>query len=228
MRVSACRTESEDMKVTVFGVGYVGLVQGAVLAEVGHDVVCVDVDEEKVAGLKAGQIPIYEPGLTPLVQQNFQDGRLRFTTDAQEGVSHGELQFIAVGTPPDEDGSADLQYVIAVADTIASLIESSKIVVDKSTVPVGTADLVPQTMAKRPRERALEIPFDVVSNPEFLKEGAAVNDCLRPDRIVIGTSSTEVAEKMRELYAPFNRNHDRMIVMDIRSAELTKYAANCM
>jgi UDPglucose 6-dehydrogenase len=216
------------MRVTVFGVGYVGLVQGAVLAEVGHDVMCVDVDEKKVAALKAGQIPIYEPGLTPLVQQNFEEGRLKFTTDAKEGVHHGELQFIAVGTPPDEDGSADLKYVLAVADTIASTMKSRKIVVDKSTVPVGTADLVRKAIEERLRKRGVEIPFDVVSNPEFLKEGAAVNDCLRPDRIVIGTSSPEVTEKMRELYAPFNRNHDRMIVMDVRSAELTKYAANCM
>lgn len=216
------------MKVTVFGIGYVGLVQGAVLAEVGHEVVCVDVDEQRVEALKRGEIPIYEPGLTPLVEQNYQDGRLRFTTDAAEGVAHGELQFIAVGTPPDEDGSADLKYVLAVADTIARYMDGPKIVVDKSTVPVGTADRVREAMKHRLDERGVDLEFDIVSNPEFLKEGAAVNDCLRPDRIVIGTSRPEVAERMRELYSPFNRNHDRMIVMDIRSAELTKYAANCM
>jgi UDPglucose 6-dehydrogenase len=216
------------MKVTVFGIGYVGLVQGAVLAEVGHDVVCVDVDEAKVEALKQGNIPIYEPGLAPIVKQNFDEGRLKFTTDAAEGVTHGELQFIAVGTPPDEDGSADLQYVLAVADTIATYMERPKVVVDKSTVPVGTADRVSEAMHKRLQERGKDIGFDVVSNPEFLKEGAAVRDCLRPDRIVVGTANAEVAEKMRDLYAPFNRNHDRLIVMDIRSAELTKYAANCM
>lgn len=216
------------MKVTVFGIGYVGLVQGAVLAEVGHDVVCVDVDERKVENLRKGLIPIYEAGLTPLVTQNFEQGRLRFTTDAREGVAHGELQFIAVGTPPDEDGSADLRYVLAVATTIAEHMQGHKIIVDKSTVPVGTADRVSETVKARLRERGADLTFDVVSNPEFLKEGAAVSDCMRPDRIVIGTSSQSVIEKMRELYAPFNRNHDRMIVMDIRSAELTKYAANCM
>lgn len=216
------------MKVTVFGIGYVGLVQGAVLAEVGHDVVCVDVDAAKVERLKAGEIPIYEPGLTPLVRENFEQGRLKFTTDAQAGVAHGELQFIAVGTPPDEDGSADLKYVLAVAETIATYMTEHKIVVDKSTVPVGTADRVKEMLAKTLKKRGVELGFDVVSNPEFLKEGAAVNDCMRPDRIVIGTDSVEVTERMRELYAPFNRNHDRMIVMDIRSAELTKYAANCL
>lgn len=216
------------MKVTVFGIGYVGLVQGAVLAEVGHDVVCVDVDEERVENLKQGIIPIYEPGLTPLVTQNAEQGRLKFSTDAKEGVQHGELQFIAVGTPPDEDGSADLKYVLQVARTIAEHMQSNKIIVDKSTVPVGTADRVKAAVAEVLAARKADIPFDVVSNPEFLKEGAAVNDCMRPDRIVVGTESSEVAERMRELYAPFNRNHDRMIVMDIRSAELTKYAANCL
>lgn len=216
------------MKVTVFGIGYVGLVQGAVLAEVGHDVVCVDVDEEKVEKLRQGVIPIYEPGLTPLVKRNYDEGRLKFTTDAKLGVEHGELQFIAVGTPPDEDGSADLKYVLAVASTIASHMQSPKIVVDKSTVPVGTADKVAQAMAAKLKERGVDYDFDIVSNPEFLKEGAAVSDCMRPDRIVVGTSSDEAAERMRELYGPFNRNHEKMIVMDIRSAELTKYAANCM
>ncbi len=216
------------MKVTVFGIGYVGLVQGAVLAEVGHDVVCVDVDEEKVKRLREGIIPIYEPGLTPIVTENYEQGRLRFTTDAKEGIEHGELQFIAVGTPPDEDGSADLKYVLAVARAIAEHMNDHKIVVDKSTVPVGTADKVRGAIQKKLDERGSDLDFDVVSNPEFLKEGAAVSDCMRPDRIVIGTDSKHVESRMRELYAPFNRNHDRMIVMDIRSAELTKYAANCM
>ncbi len=216
------------MKVTVFGIGYVGLVQAAVLAEVGHEVVCVDVNVERVESLKKGIIPIYEPGLTPLVQRNYEAGRLQFTTDAAHGVKHGRIQFIAVGTPPDEDGSADLQYVLAVAKTIATYMESPKIIVDKSTVPVGTADKVSACVAAVLAERGVELGFDVVSNPEFLKEGAAVADCQRPDRIVIGTDSAAVEEKMRELYAPFNRNHEKLIVMDVRSAELTKYAANCM
>ncbi|MGP5356089.1 UDP-glucose dehydrogenase family protein [Pseudomonas helleri] len=217
------------MKVTVFGIGYVGLVQGAVLAEVGHDVVCIDIDANKVERLKQGHIPIYEPGLEALVKENFAAGRLNFTTDAATGVKHGEVQFIAVGTPPDEDGSADLKYVLAVAETIAQHMERPQIVIDKSTVPVGTADKVrariSQVLAQRQRD---DLTFDVVSNPEFLKEGSAVTDCMRPDRIVIGTSCTETEEVMRELYAPFNRNHEKIIVMDVRSAELTKYAANCM
>jgi UDPglucose 6-dehydrogenase len=216
------------MKVTVFGIGYVGLVQAAVLAEVGHDVLCVDVNEERVENLKKGIIPIYEPGLTPLVETHHQAGRLNFTTDAKAGVLHGDIQFIAVGTPPDEDGSADLQYVLAVASTIARYMESEKVIVDKSTVPVGTADRVTQTVQVILDERGLSLTFDVVSNPEFLKEGAAVNDCLRPDRIIIGTYSDRPRELMRELYEPFNRNHDKVIFMDVRSAELTKYAANCM
>jgi len=216
------------MKVTVFGIGYVGLVQAAVLAEVGHDVLCVDVDATKVENLKKGIIPIYEPGLTPLVQENHQAGRLNFTTDAAAGVAHGQLQFIAVGTPPDEDGSADLKYVLAVAGTIAQHMTEPKVVLDKSTVPVGTADKVKAHMAAVLAERGQAMHFDVVSNPEFLKEGAAVNDCMRPDRIVIGTDNEQVKELVRELYAPFNRNHDKVIFMDVRSAELTKYAANCM
>ncbi|MQT58593.1 nucleotide sugar dehydrogenase [Pseudomonas sp. FSL R10-0399] len=217
------------MKVTVFGIGYVGLVQGAVLAEVGHDVVCIDIDANKVERLKQGYIPIYEPGLEALVKENYAAGRLNFTTDAAAGVKHGEVQFIAVGTPPDEDGSADLKYVLAVAETIAQHMERPQIIIDKSTVPVGTADKVSarisQVLSLRQRE---DLNFDVVSNPEFLKEGSAVTDCMRPDRIVIGTSSTSTEEVMRELYAPFNRNHEKIIVMDVRSAELTKYAANCM
>ena len=216
------------MKVTVFGIGYVGLVQAAVLAEVGHDVMCVDVDARKVENLKNGIIPIYEPGLTPLVKSNYAAGRLTFTTDAKSGVDHGEIQFIAVGTPPDEDGSADLQYVLAVAKTIATHMQSHKIVVDKSTVPVGPADKVRAAITEVLQARGSELAFDVVSNPEFLKEGAAVSDCMKPDRIVIGSDNADAVEMMRELYAPFNRNHDRLICMDVRSAELTKYAANCM
>lgn len=217
------------MKVTVFGIGYVGLVQGAILAEVGHDVVCVDIDGAKVENLKNGVIPIFEPGLTPLVKKNYAAGSLNFTTDASSAVKHGDVQFIAVGTPPDEDGSADLKYVLAVAETIASYMETHKIIVDKSTVPVGTADKVREkiNMILNARKRK-DLTFDVVSNPEFLKEGSAVSDCMRPDRIIIGTSNHETEEVMRELYAPFNRNHEKIIVMDVRSAELTKYAANCM
>ncbi|MFW7342507.1 UDP-glucose/GDP-mannose dehydrogenase family protein [Pollutimonas sp. H1-120] len=217
------------MKVTVFGIGYVGLTQGAVLAEVGHDVVCVDIDADKVELLKQGRIPIYEPGLAALVKDNHAAGRLNFTTDAAAGVMHGDVQFIAVGTPPDEDGSADLRYVLDVADTIARHMERRQIVIDKSTVPVGTADKVAVRMAQvLGRRNRNDLAFDVVSNPEFLKEGSAVADCMRPDRIIIGTDSDEVEEAVRELYAPFNRNHEKIIVMDVRSAELTKYAANCM
>ncbi|EAU54544.1 UDP-glucose dehydrogenase family protein [Mariprofundus ferrooxydans] len=216
------------MKVTFFGVGYVGLVQAAILADVGHHVVCVDVDQEKVDNLKKGIIPIYEPDLTPIVIENYQNGRLNFTTDAKSGVNHGEIQFIAVGTPPDEDGSADLQYVLAVAEMIATHMQGPKIIIDKSTVPVGTADKVSARVAEVLTSRGVSYAFNVVSNPEFLKEGSAVADCRRPDRIVVGTDSDTVADVLRELYAPFNRNHDRLIVMDIRSAELTKYAANCM
>ncbi|MFC3282939.1 UDP-glucose dehydrogenase family protein [Litchfieldella rifensis] len=217
------------MNVTIFGTGYVGLVQGTILADVGHQVVCVDVDADKVERLKQGQVPIYEPGLEPLLKDNYAAGRLTFTTDAAEGVKHGEVQFIAVGTPPDEDGSADLQHVLAVAETIAQHMDSHRIVVDKSTVPVGTADKVRARMLEvlRARERD-DLTFDVVSNPEFLKEGSAVADCQKPERIIIGTESEDTEELMRELYAPFNRNRDKVIVMDVRSAELTKYAANCM
>lgn len=217
------------MKVTVFGIGYVGLVQGAVLAEVGHDVICIDIDANKVERLKQGHIPIYEPGLEALVKENYSAGRLNFTTDAAVGVKHGEVQFIAVGTPPDDDGSADLKYVLAVAETIAQHMENNKIIIDKSTVPVGTADKVSERIAQvlELRKRK-DLSFNIVSNPEFLKEGSAVADCMRPDRIVIGTNSTEAEDVMRELYAPFNRNHEKIIVMDVRSAELTKYAANCM
>ncbi|MBO1254126.1 UDP-glucose/GDP-mannose dehydrogenase family protein [Alteromonas sp. 5E99-2] len=216
------------MKVTVFGIGYVGLVQAAVLAEVGHDVVCVDVDQDKVDKLEKGIIPIYEPGLTPLVTSNFESGRLQFTTDAESGVKHGQVVFIAVGTPPDEDGSADLKYVLAVAETIATFMQDKKVIINKSTVPVGTADKVKAKVTDTFKSLDKSVAFDVVSNPEFLKEGAAVNDCMRPDRIILGTDSEGAEKLLRELYAPFNRNHDKVITMDIRSAELTKYAANCM
>lgn len=216
------------MKVTVFGIGYVGLVQAAVLASVGHDVLCVDVDSDKIENLKKGIIPIYEPGLTPLVEETYQNGLLQFTTDAKVGVAHGVIQFIAVGTPPDEDGSADLKYVLTVAETIATYMNDEKVIIDKSTVPVGTADKVSAKVAEVLASRNASIHYDVVSNPEFLKEGAAVSDCMKPDRIVVGTELESSKQAMRELYAPFNRNHDRMIFMDVRSAELTKYAANCM
>jgi UDPglucose 6-dehydrogenase len=216
------------MQVSIFGTGYVGLVTGTCLAEVGHDVVCIDVDAAKIEGLNKGMIPIYEPGLEPMVKANHAEGRLRFTTDAAMGIAHGEVVFIAVGTPPDEDGSADLQYVLAVAKTIGRNLQRPTVVVDKSTVPVGTADKVRAAIAGELQARGADVQFDVVSNPEFLKEGAAVEDCMRPDRIVIGADNTRAADKLKRLYAPFNRNHDRFVVMDVRSAELTKYAANAM
>ncbi|WP_336356957.1 UDP-glucose/GDP-mannose dehydrogenase family protein [Pseudomonas granadensis] len=217
------------MNVSVFGIGYVGLVQGAALAEVGHSVLCVDVDVARVEALKEGTLPIYEPGLKSLVRDNYQSGRLRFGTDLVDAVHHGDVLLIAVGTPPDEDGSADLQYVLSVAHTIALNMDRHQIIVDKSTVPVGTGDRVrahiEQVLADNDRS---ELTFDVVSNPEFLKEGCAVEDCMRPDRIIIGTDSARAEEVMRELYEPFNRNREKILVMDVRSAELTKYAANCM
>ena len=216
------------MRVAIFGTGYVGLVTGTCLAEVGHQVMCVDVDAAKVEGLRKGIVPIYEPGLAPMVRANHDAGRLRFTTDAAEAVAFGDIIFIAVGTPPDEDGSADLKYVLQVARAIGRHLEKPAVIVDKSTVPVGTADKVQQEIASALRERGVELAFEVVSNPEFLKEGDAVNDCMRPDRIVVGASSNEAFEAMRRLYAPFNRNHERMVTMDVRSAELTKYAANAM
>ena len=216
------------MRVCIFGTGYVGLVTGTCLAEVGHDVVCVDIDAAKVEGLNNGVIPIYEPGLTPMVKANHAAGRLRFTTDAAQAIAHGGIVFIAVGTPPDEDGSADLKYVLAVARTIGQHLHKPAVVVDKSTVPVGTADKVRATIADALAARGADIAFDVVSNPEFLKEGAAVEDCMRPDRIVLGSDNPAAIEKLKRLYAPFNRNHDRIVAMDVRSAELTKYAANAM
>lgn len=216
------------MKVTVFGTGYVGLVTGACLADVGHDVLCVDIDQKKVDNLNAGIIPIYEPGLESIVKQAVQQGLLNFTTSMDKAVQHGELQLIAVGTPSGEDGSADLQYVVAVAKTIGQRITDYRVVVNKSTVPIGTAEIVRDALEKELNNRGISVPFDVVSNPEFLKEGAAVNDFMKPDRIVVGTDSERAEQLLRDLYAPFNRSHDRMIFMDVRSAELTKYAANAM
>jgi len=216
------------MKITMIGTGYVGLVSGACFAEVGNDVLCFDVDARKVGVLNDGGIPIHEPGLAEMVARNRAAGRLRFTTDAQESVAHGRVQFIAVGTPPDEDGSADLQHVVAAARTVGRHMTAHRIVVDKSTVPVGTADAVRAAIAAALAERKAEIPFTVVSNPEFLKEGAAIADFMRPDRVVIGADDEEATRIMRALYAPFQRNHERLIVMDVRSAELTKYAANAM
>ena len=216
------------MKIAVFGTGYVGLVQGAVLADAGHQVTCVDIDEAKLARLREGDIPIFEPGLEPLVKSAYADGRLIFTTDAAQAVVGAEVCFIAVGTPPDEDGSADLRYVLAVAQTIAQHMQGYAVIVDKSTVPVGTADRVSEVVRSTLAARDAALEFDVVSNPEFLKEGAAVSDCQRPDRIVIGTTSARAEKVLRELYEPFNRNHDKIIVMSPRSAEMTKYAANCM
>jgi UDPglucose 6-dehydrogenase len=216
------------MKVTIFGTGYVGLVTGACLAEMGNDVVCVDVDQAKVDGLCNGVIPIFEPGLESIVKRNHASGQLNFTTDPAPAIAHGEIIFIAVGTPPDEDGSADLKYVLSVARTIGKHLDRYAVIVNKSTVPVGTADRVRDAVGEVLNERGTAIDFDVVSNPEFLKEGDAVEDCLRPDRIVVGSSSERAVLHLRKLYAPFNRNHDRMVVMDPRSAELTKYAANAM
>jgi len=216
------------VKVTIFGSGYVGLVTGACLAEVGNEVLCIDIDPAKIDRLNRGEIPIFEPGLEELVHKNRSAGRLRFSTDPALGVRHGLFQFIAVGTPPDEDGSADLSHVLAVARSIGEHIGEYRIVIDKSTVPVGTADRVAETLLAAQRERGQSVEFDVVSNPEFLKEGAAIDDFMRPDRIVVGTDNPRTAELLRALYAPFNRNRDRLMVMDIRSAELTKYAANAM
>jgi UDPglucose 6-dehydrogenase len=216
------------MKITVFGSGYVGLVTGACLADVGNHVVCIDIDAEKVAKLQQGIIPIFEPGLDTMVKENQAAGRLKFTTDVKEAVAHGVFQFIAVGTPPDEDGSADLRYVLAVAESIAEHMTDYRVVIDKSTVPVGTADKVKAKISDVLAKRGEAVEFDVVSNPEFLKEGAALNDFMRPDRIIIGVDNPRTAELVKALYAPFNRNHERIISMDVRSAELTKYAANAM
>jgi UDPglucose 6-dehydrogenase len=218
----------ERMKVTVIGTGYVGLVSGACLADVGNDVLCLDVNPEKIRILESGGIPIYEPGLEDMVKRNVAAGRLHFTTDVARAVNHGTIQFIAVGTPPDEDGSADMQYVLAAARNIGRLMTDYKVVVDKSTVPVGTADEVKAAIEDELRQRGVNTPFAVVSNPEFLKEGAAVDDFMRPDRIVVGASDEQAIHLMRALYAPFQRNHERLVVTDTRSAELIKYAANAM
>jgi UDPglucose 6-dehydrogenase len=216
------------MRITIFGSGYVGLVTGACLADAGNQVICVDVDERKIAMLKAGEVPIHEPGLDGVVQRNFEAGRLRFTTNAKEGVEHGRFQMIAVGTPPDEDGSADLRHVLTVAHTIGEHMAEYKVVITKSTVPVGTADKVRIAVAESLAARRASVEYDTVSNPEFLKEGAALADFMKPDRVVVGTDSERATELMRLLYEPFMHNRDRMIIMDVRSAELTKYAANAM
>lgn len=216
------------MKITVIGSGYVGLVSGACLAELGNDVLCLDVDPRKIAILQQGGVPIYEPGLEDVIKDNVASGRLRFTTDVAESVAHGLVQMIAVGTPSGEDGSADLQYVIAAARAIGRGMNEYKVIVDKSTVPVGTAEKVNQAVQEELDKRGVKTGFSVVSNPEFLKEGSAIDDFNRPDRIVIGAEDEQAIRVMREMYAPFQRNHDRLMVMDIKSAELTKYAANAM
>jgi UDPglucose 6-dehydrogenase len=216
------------MKITIIGTGYVGLVSGTCLAEVGNEVLCLDLDVRKIEMLKQGQIPIYEPGLEDMVKRNVAAGRLHFTTNIEESVAFGTVQFIAVGTPPDEDGSADLQYVVAAARSIGKHMDGYRVIVDKSTVPVGTADKVRAAVQEELAKRGLDTQFAVASNPEFLKEGAAVDDFMRPDRVVIGTDDARALEIMRTIYAPFQRNHERIIAMDIRSAELTKYAANAM
>lgn len=216
------------MNITVVGTGYVGLVSGTCLAEVGNHVLCIDIDQSKIDRLNKGEIPIYEPGLEELVKKNVQEGRLSFSSDIKQGVDYGSIIFIAVGTPPDEDGSADLKHVLAVASDIGRHMDDYRVVVTKSTVPVGTADKVKEAVNTALDEKGSTTAFSVVSNPEFLKEGAAVDDFLKPDRIVVGAEDQRAIELMRELYAPFNRNHERTIIMDIRSAEMTKYAANAM
>ena len=216
------------MRVTIFGSGYVGLVTGTCLADAGNHVVCVDVDPRKIDMLNRGEVPIHEPGLDTMIKRNAEAGRLRFTLDAKEGVDHGLFQLIAVGTPPDEDGSADLRHVLAVARTIGANMNEYKVVMTKSTVPVGTADKVRVAVGEALQSRGVSIEYDTVSNPEFLKEGAAIADFMKPDRVVVGTDNPRTAELLRTLYEPFTRNHDRMIIMDVRSAELTKYAANAM
>jgi len=212
----------------MIGTGYVGLVSGACFAEVGNDVLCFDIDARKIEILERGGVPIHEPGLEAMINRNAEAGRLRFTTDVDAAVAHGTLQFIAVGTPPDEDGSADMQYVLAAARNIGKRMSEAKIIIDKSTVPVGTADRVRAAVADELRLRGADLPFAIVSNPEFLKEGAAVEDFMRPDRVVIGADDERAIAAMRAVYAPFQRNHERLLVMDVRSAELTKYAANAM
>jgi UDPglucose 6-dehydrogenase len=216
------------LKITIIGTGYVGLVTGTCLAEVGNDVLCLDLDENKINMLNRGEIPIHEPGLSDMVKRNVAAKRLRFTTNIADSVAHGVVQCIAVGTPPDEDGSADLQYVIAAARNVGKHMSEYRVIIDKSTVPVGTADKVKAAISEVLKQRNANIPFSVVSNPEFLKEGAAVEDFLRPERIIVGAEDEQAIQILRTIYSPFQRNHDRLIVMDIRSAELTKYAANAM
>jgi UDPglucose 6-dehydrogenase len=223
-----CKIEEPELKITIIGTGYVGLVTGACFAEVGNEVMCFDVDENKIRVLNEGGVPIYEPGLLEIVKRNRASGRLHFTADAELAVAFGTLQIIAVGTPPDEDGSADLKHVLAAARNIGRRMGEFRVVVDKSTVPVGTADKVREAIDAELKQRGVDVPFAVVSNPEFLKEGAAMEDFMRPDRIVIGSEDPRATQIMRSLYAPFQRNHERLIVMDVRSAELTKYAANAM
>ncbi len=216
------------MKISVIGTGYVGLVSGTCMAEVGNDVLCLDLDPAKIKILEDGGIPIHEPGLLEMVRRNVAAGRLKFTTDVKQAAQHGTIQFIAVGTPPDEDGSADLQYVVAAARNIGKHMTGYKVIIDKSTVPVGTADKVKAAIAEELALRNVQLPYSVVSNPEFLKEGAAIEDFMRPDRIIIGAEDDKAIQLMRTLYAPFQRNHERLVIMDVRSAELTKYAANAM
>ena len=216
------------MNIAVIGTGYVGLVTGTCFSEMGNNVTCVDIDEKKIENLKKGIIPIYEPGLEPMVLENYKKGTLKFTTDIKEALENSDIVFIAVGTPMSEDGSADLQYVLAVAKDIGKYMTHYMVVVDKSTVPVGTADKVKATIQAELDKRGVNIPFDVVSNPEFLKEGAAISDFMKPDRVVIGAENEKAMEVMKELYRPFTMNHERFIGMDVRSAELTKYAANAM
>jgi UDPglucose 6-dehydrogenase len=220
--------QETSLDIGVIGTGYVGLVTGACFAEMGNSVICVDTDAAKIAALQEGKIPIYEPGLEPMVVRNHAEGRLRFTTSLAEATQDARLLFIAVGTPPNEDGSADLAHVLGVAKSIGELITEPTIVIDKSTVPVGTADKVRTVVQKELDRRGIEVTFDVVSNPEFLKEGAAIDDFMRPDRVIVGTDSERTAETLRRLYAPFTRNHDRMLVMSVRDAEMTKYVANSM
>jgi UDPglucose 6-dehydrogenase len=216
------------LRITIIGTGYVGLVTGACLAEVGNDVLCLDIDADKIRVLNGGGVPIHEPGLEPMVRRNAAAGRLRFSTDVDAAVAHGTLQFIAVGTPPHEDGSADMRHVLEAARNIGQRMTDWKIVVDKSTVPVGTADRVKSTIAAELDRRGMRVPFAVASNPEFLKEGAAVEDFMKPDRVVVGADDERAIAVLRGVYAPFQRNHERLLVMDVRSAELTKYAANAM
>ncbi len=216
------------LKISVFGIGYVGLVQAAVMAEVGHDVLCMDIDAVKIAQLQRGQVRLYEPGLAELVRESLEAGRLRFSTDERAAVEHGRVAFIAVGTDSRADGSANLAGVLAVSDAIARHRRDPLVIVEKSTVPVGTGDRLQARIARAVKDAGRNLDFEIVSNPEFLKEGSALADCRRPDRIIVGSTSAHARETMRELYEPFNRNHDRMLFMDLRSAELTKYAANCM